>query len=320
MAPNRPFIVDPVLTAVAIGYRNPAHTLIADLVLPRIPVGGEKFNWTKYPISEGFTVPDDAVGRTSRPNQVRFSGFRETSETEDRGLDDPIPNSDIKAAAEMRAKGLGTFDPEARAVEMLENYKQLNREIRVSRLVFNPATYAAGRKIVLSGSSRFSDYANSDPIEVIKAALEGTLVFRPNMLVLGQPVWSKLSSHPAIVNAIRGNLTTKGIVTKEEFARLFEVQRVLVGESMLNTARLGQDVSLARVWGKHMAALYIDPAVTAESGITFGFTAQYGGKVAGRIEDPDVGLHGGQRIRNGESVKELVAAPDVGYLIQDAVA
>lgn len=80
-------------------------------------------------------------------------------------------------------------------------------------------------------------------------------------------------------------------------------------------------MSLNRAWGKHIAMLHINQMATAEGGgITFGLTAQYGSRLAGRIEDKDVGLQGGVRIRTGERVKELIIAKDVGYLIQNAVA
>ena len=79
--------------------------------------------------------------------------------------------------------------------------------------------------------------------------------------------------------------------------------------------------ALSRAWGKHMALLYLNPLASVEQGgITFGFTAQYGDRMAGRIEDPDIGLQGGFRIRTGERVRELISAQDVGYFIQNAVA
>lgn len=320
MAP-RPFVVDPTLTAIAIGYRNTAQMLIADQVLPRVPVGQETFKYTKYPLSEAFNITDNRVGRRGRVNEVEFSGEEAESSVEDYGLDSPIPNSDIEAAAKAREEKRSTFDPEAHATMMLEQYNQLNRERRVAALVHDPATYSAGRKITLAGASQLSDYANSDPIGVIKAALEGTLVFRPNKVVMGQAVWSKLSGHAKLVEAVRGT-TDKGLITRAQFADLFELpaDAILVGEGFVNTARPGQNVTLGRVWGKHIAFLYIDPLASTQGGVTFGFTAQLGTKVAGRIEDPHIGLQGGQRIRAGERVRELVVAPDCGYLVQNAVA
>ena len=101
---ERPFNVDATLTAIAVGYRNPSSAYIADEVLPRSSVGAEKFKYTEYPLSEAFNVPDSRVGRTGRVQQLEFGGTEKTDSTEDHGFDAPIPYSDIKAAAEARAR------------------------------------------------------------------------------------------------------------------------------------------------------------------------------------------------------------------------
>lgn len=317
---KRPFVVDPVLTAIAIGYTNPADTLIADEVLPRAQVGQEKFGWTEYPLEDGFKLDETLVGRKGKVNEVEFSGTEKTAEVDDHGLDGPVINTDIVAARVAREKGLSTFDPEARTVAGLTNRLQLAREVRVAALVQNPATYAAARRVTLAGTSQLSDFTNSDPIATISAALDGTLVFRPNTVVMGASAWTVVRRHPVLVNAIRGNLTEKGMISKEEFQELFEIKKLLVGSSFVDTTKKGQAPTLARCWGKHISCLYINPEATTQEGITFGLTAQFGTKIAGRIEDPDIGLEGGFRIRSGERIKELVVAPDVGFLIQNAVA
>jgi hypothetical protein len=319
MAPNRPFVVHPILTAYAIGYQNPDAVYIADQVLPRVPVGGEKFSWTEYSLEEGFAVPDNNVGRTGRVNRIELSGEEKESAVKDFGLEIPIPNSDIDAARNAREKKLSTVDPERQAARRIKSYNMNNREIRVAALIQDPNTYSAGRKQALAGTDRWSDYENSSPIEDIKDAMRSTLVHRPNTAVMGEIVWHYLSSHPEIVNAIRGNLTNKGIVTKEEFARLFGLRRILVGESQINAARPGQVANLQMVWGNSLQLLYINSDAGPDGDVTFGFTAEYGSLVVMRREDGDVGLQGGVIIREGERVKELVVARDVGFQISNAV-
>jgi hypothetical protein len=321
---NRPFTIDPVLTAMAVGFRNPDASRIADQVLPRIQVGAEKFKWTQYPISEAFNIPDARVGRKGRVQQLEFSGTETTAEVEDWGLDAPIPYSDIEAAANARAQNRSAYDPEGHSVTMLTDTIANIREVRVAQLVHNLATYAADKRITLSGTSQFSDYANSDPISVIKAGLTSTLIFRPNTLVMGADVWTKMSSHPKLVNAVKGNVTSAGIITREQFVELFSgegIRELLVGDAWYNTAKAGQTPVLGRAWGKHIAMIHKNAMASVEGGgITFGATAQYGSKIAGRIEDKDIGLQGGVRIRTGERIKELIIAKDVGYFIQNAVA
>ena len=319
MATARPFIVDPALTAIAIKFSNPDVNLIADRVLPRRPVGGEKFTWLKFPIEDSFTVPNTFVGRKGRPNQIEVGATEETASVVDFGLDDMIPNSDVTAAAQQRALGLSVYDPEARATEVLTDLVLLDREIRVAAKVFDLNTYAASQRVTLSGTSQFSDFTNSDPIGVINNALDSTFVMRPNKMVIGQAAWTKVRSHPHIVNAVKGGNLNKGNATREQVAELFELQEIIVGSSFVNTAKKGQAAVMNRVWGKHISLIYQNSVAGPDAGMTFGYTAQYGTRVSGRIPDPNIGLQGGAAIRVGERVKELISAPSVAYFIQNAV-
>ena len=320
MSANRPFVVSPALTAIAIGYTNPAQTLIADRVLPRTPVAGEKFKWTEFPLAEGFTVPDSKVGRKGRVALVEFSGEEKTESTDDYGFGDLIPNSDIKAAAAARQQGLSNYDPENHAAAWLTNLLMLAREVRVAAVVQNPANYANARVQALAGGAKFSDYANSDPIGVLMGMLDSTLVFRANRIVMGQIVWSKVRSHPKLVNAVKGNLTNEGVITRQQLADLLEIKEVIVGEGYVNTAQKGQAANIQRVWGNTIAAHYIDAQVMPEQGgVTWGFSAQFGTRIAGSIADSDVGLEGGREIRVGERLKEMVVAKDVGALLTGVV-
>lgn len=320
---DRPFVTDAALTAIAIGYMNPANAYIADKVLPRTPVGSEKFKWTEYPLAEAFNVPDARVGRKGRVSQLEFGGSERTDSVEDYGFDSPIPYSDIEAARENRERGVSSFNPEAHATMMITDTLQNVREVRVAAMVHNPANYAAGRKVALAGGDQFSDYANSDPVGVIKQGMDSTLVVRPNCLTMGRGVWSKVASHPKIVNAVKGNLTGEGIVTIEQFTELFRgegITEVHVGDAWFNTAKPGQPTALSRAWGNHIALTHKNPIAMPEGGgVTFGYTAQLGTRIAGRIEDQDVGLQGGVRVRTGERLKELIVAADAGYLIQNAI-
>jgi hypothetical protein len=321
---TRPFVVDPALTAVAIGYKNGSAMRIADQVLPRLPVSEENFKYTIYPISEAFNTPDARVGRKGAVRQLEFSGIETTTSVNDYGLDAPIPNSDILAANVARSQGRSIFDPEARAVDMLTETIENIRELRASQLVFASGSYNAARRVTLSGTSQLSDFVNSDPLGVLRVAMDSTLVYRPNTVVMGREVWSKLSLHPKIVNAVKGNLTNSGMITFDQLRELLSgdgITQVLVGDAWTNNAKQGQTTTLARAWGKHIALVYLNPMSAVEQGgITFGFTAQFGDRIAGRIEDPDIGLQGGFRIRTGERVRELISAQDVGYFIQNAVA
>lgn len=320
MSMNFPFPVQQTLTAIALAYRNERY--IADEVMPRTPVPSREFKWQQFGRDEMFTVPETQVGRKGEPNEVQFTGTEQASFVLDYGLDDVVPNEDVDSAPP-------GYDPLGRATEGIAELIALGREVRTANLITNLNTYPAANRTTLSGTSQWSDFTNSDPYTAIMAAFDGMLM-RPNTLVMGRAVWSRLRVHPKITAALapssQGNSSTAAgdrgrPATVQAVAELLEVDRILVGESWVNTAKPGQTASLQRVWGKHLAALHINPAAGIRgNAITFGFTAEWGSRVAGSMPEPKVGLRGAQRVRAGESVRELVVASDVGYFFQNAVA
>ena len=304
---NAPFPIDPALVAITIAYRNASY--IADAVLPRVPVSKQDFRYWQYPIEETLALPDTRVGRRGVPNEVSLSAAEQSSFTEDYGLDDPIPQADIDNAPP-------NHSPIDRSVVQLTEYLMLAREKRTADLVFNPVHYPSGHKVQLVGDQQWSNYSESNPLDDIKTGLDSALM-RPNVMVLGHGAWSKLSSHPVIVQAIHGNSVDKGIVRRAQVAELFELEEILVGQSRLNTAAKGQPAALSGVWGNHCALIYRDRNADTRSGLTFGYTAEWGSRVSGTERDSRIGLRGGQRVRVGESVRELIAAPGAAYFLQD---
>lgn len=308
-----PFPVTPEHQAIALAYRN--KKLIADDVLPRSMVYSESFRYDVYDKGEFLTITDTRVGRKGKPNEIEFTGTETSASTNDEGLDGLVPQGDINKAAT-----LGMPNPVNKMVEWLTGQVQLRREQRAAQIVHSTATYADANKVTLSGTSQWSDYTNSSPLKVIVAAMDG-MFFRPNVAVMGQAVSSVLRMHPKVVKAYNGSLGDDGMVPLQFLADLLELDKILVGQAWANTAKKGQAASLARLWGKHFALLYQDPMADFQNpSPTFGLTAQYGLRVAGAKEDGDIGLRGGQKVRSGESVKELVIASDLGYLFADAVA
>lgn len=319
MPADAPFPVDPVLTGIAIQYRNKA--LIADQVLPRItPVLSRKtFKYNVWAKAEQFTVPRTLVGRRGQPSEVEFHASEVPGAVDDYGLDDPIPYDDFQNAPE-------GHDPEAFAVQSLTDLIALDREIRVSGLVFNTASYASGNYATVSDAEAKWDFYGddedppSDVIGQITAALDTPLI-RPNTAVFGRSVFTKLSQHPRIVKAVLGNSGDSGIATRQQIASLFELDQVLVGEGYRNSAKPGQTASYARVWGKGAAFLYLDTLAAGDGRRpSFGGTFECGTRIAGAVDDTKIGPRGGRRVRVVESLKEVITASDLGYYFDSVIA
>jgi hypothetical protein len=310
MLATAPFPVQPTYTNIAIAYQNTAY--VADAVLPRVPVGTQDFKYTKWTLAEGFTLPDTKVGRKGKPNEVEFSGTESSGSCVAYGLDDPVPQEDIDNAPP-------NYDPLGRATERTTDLILLDREVRTAAAVFNTANFAAGFKSTLAGTSQWSDFTNSDPASAILTALD-SCIMRPNKAIIGQAVYTKLRMHPKIVQAFYGNSATAGVVPKSFIAELLELEELIVGQGWVNSAKKGQTATLVRVWGKHAVFFYQNANADTQGGTTFGYTAQWGARLAGSERDSNIGLKGGERVRVGEYVKEVIAADNLGYMFENAVA
>ena len=306
MANNNTFVERPEYTGLALTYKN--KDLIADLVMPRRPVGSEVFKWTKFTKEDRFTIPDTKIGRTSYANQVEFGGTEQTDTTIDYGLEAPVPNKDIANFSE-------SYDPLGIATTNTTELLALGREKRVADLAFGAGNYSASNKTTLAGNSQWSDYTNSDPVDAILESLDGLLI-RPNMAVFGRAVWTKLRKHPKVVAKIFGSASSTGLVTRQAFADALELDQILVGQSFLNSAKKGQTAVYAEVWGKYAAFLY--QSNTSE--MTWGFTAERLAKRTQTLTDDRAGIEGSTIVRVTEAIKEVNPANDLGYLFIDAVA
>lgn len=309
-----PFPVQPELTGIAIAFRNPAHTLIADIIMPRVnpPLTVKAFKWFEHDLADGFTIPDTLVGRLGKPSEVQWGATERDGSCKDYALDEPVPYDDIQ-----QAKGT-PFNPLGGATERCTNLVILDRERRVAGIVFNPANYGGGNVQTLSGGSQFSD-PTADPIKVMREMLDGCVI-RPNSVTMGQLVWSTLVTHPNVLKTLNPSGNGKGIATRQQVMEALEVNELNVGASRVNMSRKGQAPQLSRTWGNHIAGHFKDTTATNQGGVTWGFTMQYGTRVAGGEPDKDIGMRGGMRVRAGESVAEVVAAKDAGFLILNAVA
>lgn len=306
----RPFPTDPRLTGIVIAYRN--AELIADKILPRVPVGKKEFRWLKFDRAERMTVPETLVGRKSLPNEVDFTAAEEAGMVYDRGLDDVVPNDDISEAPE-------GYDPRAEAAEGLTDLILLDREIRTAAKVMNPANYPTANKVTVTGTDQFDD-PDSDPLKYISGHLD-SLFIRPNVLVMPVPIWNALRSHPKVVSAVTVSGTTNGFATRQQVADLLELQEIIVGQGWKNSAKPGQAPTIVRVWGgDSMLAFYRNATATPRRGVTFGYTAQFGQRVSGQIAEPKMGLRGSVRVRVGESVNEMLVCNDLAMLFQDVLS
>lgn len=303
------FVKDDQITNVVIAVKN--RNAIADLVLPRTaPLGKEEFTHMVYASEQHMTLPDTKVGRRSKVNKVDFSGEEIQNRTDDYGLEHALPKSDIMNAP-------AGHDPRMVTGEWLANLVELDREVRAAKLVGNAANYGTNTD-TLTGGSQF----NNDSFDALGYMLEmlDTPIMRPNIITFGQDGWREFRTNPFVVKAVHKNDGDSGVAAMKAVAELLEVDAIYVGKSMFNVAKPGQQADIQRAWGNFVAMHYRDEIAARAKGMTWGFTGEFGQRVAWTKASDNIGLRGGEIVRVGESVKEVVAAPELGFLVQNVVA
>jgi hypothetical protein len=299
-------VIDPALSNVSIKYTN--DSFIADQVFPVYKVSKQTGKYFVYD-KANLRVEKSLRAAGSPSNEVSFSLSQDTFSCDDHALKDFV-------ADEIADQAEAALDPLIDTTEMITEQLMLDRELALATLLANTANVT--QNTTLSGTSQWSDYSNSDPVADVRTArttIHAASFKKPNTLILGKQVFDQLCEHPQIIERIK--YSQLGVVTPELLARLFQVEKVLVGEAGRNSAVEGQTDSLSYVWGKHAWLAYIAPKVGLKT-LTFGLTFTYATRQVKRWRDED---REGTYVRVGkDNYDQKIVAVAAGYLIKNAVA
>lgn len=311
MPEPRDLHIDTLLTNLSVAYSN--EEFIWPFIMPPVKVNKRSDKFFKRNKDVAFRISDDAIGPKALPNEVDWGNTVDNYSVKDHALADWVPLETIDNADT-------PIQPEIEANDLLNEQLDLAQENRVATIAFTAANYPAGNKVTLSGTSQWGQSAD-DPIGNIMTAIE-TCFKRANTLVFGAEAWIKFRSLPEVLDAVKGSTRYQGspggLATMTEVASLCEVDKVLVGRARKITSKPGQTDVYARVWGKHCAALYVNPTPGLKS-ISFGYTFAETQKMTQKYFDPKRGVKGATFIKTAWNSDEKVVANDVGYMIENAI-
>lgn len=268
---NQEYTPDRERTAIALAFRP--EGFIADQVLPRVQVTKSQFIYTKFESKGLNVIPETQIGNHSEANLVDFNKENVDAHVEAHGLRTRVSDAeDRDAAPGQKPSDFGVMD--------LTGLIHLRREKSVADRVFSGATYN-GNSTAITGTAQWNNPDTSDPLRDLRAARDAC-ARKPQKLVIGQAVWSILSSHPKLVLALRG-ITDQGVLTREDLARLLEIREILVGETTRDAAPKGKPTQNVNLWGKHAAFIHTSQNPTLKGGSpSFGLTASLGGMTVGQ--------------------------------------
>ncbi|MDR2018563.1 MAG: hypothetical protein LBQ00_06810 [Syntrophobacterales bacterium] len=298
--------VDATLSTLSVKYRNEA--MIWPMVLPLVKVGRRSDKFVRYVKEDSFKLADDAIGPKSLPNEADWGVVTDNYSVRDHAMGEWLPQEAIDNADI-------PLQPEVDTNEFLNLLLDIAQERRVASLVFNPLNYPTGNKVTLSGTSQWGQ-ASASPIANILAAIEGCFI-RANTVIMGADTWMVFRRLPEILTAVKGQ-NGGGLATPEECAGLFEVQNWIVGRGRYITSAEGQTPTFSRLWGKHAAALYVEPNPGIKT-ITFGVTFSEMFRQTQRDFDPKRGIKGAHYFKTAWNSDEKIIAADLGYMLENVV-
>lgn len=300
--------VDPVLTNLAVGYKN--AEFIAEKIFPQV-----------FADKEGVKVPVFGKGSFVAYETERAVGAASNVIT----LDSPnylpvvLEEHDLAAGVDYREQAESKFDEQTKAMRRAVKGVQLRQEIETAKLLQSKAAYESGHTQDLSATHQWNAQ-DSDPLTDIENARETVRAacgVRPSVLVVGASVMTALKRHEKLIGALGGN-ERKTLLTVEQLKNLLELDDIIVGAAV-STSDVKKQT--ADVWGK-FASLIVRPSLVSdgndEGEPSFGYTFRRRGmplvdryeEVGGKVE----------YARYTDIRKAAVVGSTCGFLFEKAVA
>jgi len=298
---------DKILSNISEMYRNAAFVGLE--MLPVVKVKKESDKYYKYNSkADRFRVPNNLRAPKSDSKTVDWKVTTDTYSCNEYALNDLIDDREKNNADKPLNMKVDT-------VEFLTDLNLLAQEKRIVDMLTDETVLTSYN--ALTGTDQWSDYTNSDPvgdIETGRNTIHGKIFKMPNTLLLGLEVYSQLKHHPDVID--RFKYVSKGIITPEMLADLFEVEKVIIGKAGYNTANEGQTASYSYLWGKNAILAYVEKAPGIKK-FSLGYTFKVG---QNKTRTARIETKHSDWIEVGQIQDEEIVSVDCGYLIQTAVA
>lgn len=309
MTPGQARVVDPILTAVARGYRSP-KAAVANVLFPIVTVGQRAGRIIAFG-QDDFKLVNTARAPGANTKRVQFGYASDSYALVDHRLEGGVP-----VEVNDEALAVPGIDLQSNAVRRVQNVMALEREHKAATLARDASKYDAANKETLSGTSQWS-HASSDPFTDImeaKEVIRSKTGERPNVLTLGPKVLTAVRTHPKVLDRL-STATDRPPATLQQLLALFELQQIVEGEAVYHDGTQFQDV-----WGKDAILAFTTPASMQEMGSpNYGYTYQLTGRPQVEEGYYDENTNSWY-YPTSDAYQPVFAGPSAGFIFKDAAA
>tara|TARA_R110002012_G_scaffold35630_4_gene101450 strand:+ start:360 stop:1322 length:963 start_codon:yes stop_codon:yes gene_type:complete len=277
--------VDRILSRYTLLLKNQDKMYVGDKCLPVATVNHPRGKY--YTVAPGFSYASPGHGL------LRNSGaaFRRVTtdvtqsdlfDLKEYGVESFLDDIDREFA------GSDALDLRQAATEIAFQKAMIERERDFADLLFSTTTFSGALNTSVGGSSQW-DNAASNPLDQVDAAAEkirqSTGIPRSELsMLLGAKVWEACRKNAALTDFYKNVVAGATTLDEATVASALGIKEIIVGRSVGNTAKEGQAVSMADIWGKFALVFHkVDnPRPLTPHGI--GATFSMAGRQAGRVE------------------------------------
>lgn len=302
-------VLDPILSAVARGYRSP-KAAVANVLFPIVTVGQRAGRILSFG-PDDFKLVSTKRAPGSNTKRVQFGYASDPFALVDHRLEGAVP-----VELDEEARAVPGIDLSSNAVRRVQNVLALEREHMAATLARDASKYDAANKETLSGTSQWS-HASSDPFTDImegKEVIRSKTGERPNVLTLGPKALTALRTHSKVLDRL-STAADRPPATLQQLQALFELQQIVEGEAVYHDGTQFQDV-----WGKDAILAFTTPASMQEMGSpNYGYTYQLAGRpqVEEGYFDENTNTW---YYPTSDAYQPVFAGPAAGFLFKDAAA
>lgn len=307
------YTVDPLLTRIAKAYTN--RQMIADTLMPRVNVDSATGKYYVYDKSK-FRIEPSLRAGISRANRVDFNmSLANYGPLVEHSLEQGITDAEKRTLGEDRARRLASMNVMQKIM--------LNHEKSVADLL--TSTSVLTQNTSLADNNRWDvAHADSTPINDIMLGKDTILATgipaTRFVLAMSYPVYSKLRVNQQVMARIAYN-SVVAPASKQQLEALFDVDEIIVGSALYDTAKEGQTASLSYLWGKNAILLAYANTVEEEpsiSQIAPGYTLQIPEeRYVDRWDDRSQKT---EFVRASDQFEAKLVAVEAGYLIATAIS
>jgi len=308
-------IVDKLLTTVSNGLFQDDSAYICERLFPTLEVAQTTGKLGKYG-NNHLRIESSLMGGRGAAKRVEpITRDSDSYSLNHHGLEGLVTEEDMVNVEQ-------PFDAESDEVKGLTSLMMSFKEYTMAASLTSTSVISTNND-TLAGSEQFNNYETSDPLGVAKAAKEGiynATGMIANTLVLPWKVYNTLQYHPQILSQLGFAANRAGLLSPEEIARAFGMQRVLVPSAVYNSVKEGQTDSLSAIWGKDMLFAHI-PSSAAPYQKSLGYYVRLRGVGSRRVyKYPMNNPPNSKGILVDEYFQFLVADQKCGYLVKAAIA